>query len=80
MKLFLTNQPKGKLNENEFTFNMKKISTFKTKEKALYGSTLEVKKKNPQKYCGIMCMMRCEYISLMFKQFSNSSSKKIHLR
>lgn len=54
----------------------KKKSTFKTKGKALYGSTLEVKKKNPQKYCDITCMMRGVYISLMFKQFSNSSSKK----
>lgn len=41
MKLFLTNQPTGKFNENEFNSNSKTISTFKTKRKALYRSTLE---------------------------------------
>lgn len=40
----------------------------------------KVKKKNPQKYCEIKCMLIREYTCLIFKQLSTTNGKKIHLR
>lgn len=82
MKLFLTNQPTDKLNENEVTFNLKKTSTFKTTwRKALHGSSLEGKKrKTPKKYCDTTHMMLHEGSSFKLKQYSIRNSEKINLR